>query len=167
MRNIDKFAANELGHQGVTAECLLKTVALIAELRLLTADLHLFKLGQIAQLEIENSVCLNIGKRKTRHQFSLWLVFLSDDSDNLINIEVGNQIALKDVQSLEHFLESILQASTNSLPTELHPVAQQLIERANTGTTIHANDIEVHAVRALEVGSGEQVTHHCVEINAV
>ena len=37
MRNIDKFAANELGHQGVTAERFLKTVSLIAEFRLLTA----------------------------------------------------------------------------------------------------------------------------------
>ena len=155
MRNIDKFASNQFGHQGVTAECFLEAVALIAKLRLLTADLHLLKLCQIAQLQIENSVSLNIGERKTSHELSLWLVFLSDDSDNLINIEVGNQIALKDVQSLEHFLESILQASTSSLPTELHPVAQQLIKRANTGTTIHANDIKVHTVRALQVGSGE------------
>ena len=49
VRNVDKLAANELCHEYVATQGLFQAVSLIAEIRLLTANLHLFKLSQITQ----------------------------------------------------------------------------------------------------------------------
>ena len=92
--NVDKLAANELCHECVATQGLFQAVALIAEIGLLATNLHLLKLSQITQFQIENGVCLNIRQREARHQFRLGFILLANDADNFINIEIGNQVAL-------------------------------------------------------------------------
>ena len=59
----------------------------------LLADLHLFEPAQIAQPHIEDGVGLDVGQLEGLHQHGLRLVLLADDLDDLVEIEIGDEIA--------------------------------------------------------------------------
>ena len=92
----------------VAAQRFLEGIPLLRQLILLAANLHLFQLCQIAKLEVQNRFGLNIADLEGLHEHRLGLILLADNTNHLIDIEEGDQITLKDVDSSLDTLESIL-----------------------------------------------------------
>ena len=63
----------------------------------LGADLHFLELAQVAQPHVEDGVGLHVGELEGLHQDGLRLVLGADDLDDLVEVQIGDQIAA------EHF----------------------------------------------------------------
>ena len=61
----------------------------------LGADLDFLELAQGAQSHIENRFGLIVAELEALHENGLRLVLAADDADHLIDIEIGNEIAVK------------------------------------------------------------------------
>ncbi len=85
----------------------LQPVSLFLELVLLAADLHFLEFGQISQAQIENRFGLDIAELEALHQHRLRLVFFANDRDHFVDIQVGDQQAVEDVQSIIDDLQAV------------------------------------------------------------
>ena len=63
---------------------------------MLGADLHLLQFRQRPQAEVQDSFGLHVRELELRDQLGLGLVLEADDADDLIDIEVGDQVAVED-----------------------------------------------------------------------
>src|SRR5690606_14306965 len=124
-----------------------------------------FKFRQMAQLQFENRFGLNIGERKTLHQFLLRLLLVTNDRDDFIDIEEGNQITVEDVQPRENFIETELQTFARSVGAELQPLGQNVLQRFDLRATVEADHVHVDAIGSFKIGGSEQMLHHIVEID--
>ena len=80
------------------AERFIQRCALFIELVLLAPDLHFLELGKIAQPEVQNGLGLHIAEFEFLHQHWLGLIFPANDRDDLVDIEVGSQQAIENMQ---------------------------------------------------------------------
>ena len=79
------------------AQQLLDRLLLGAQRLVLLADLHFLEPAQIAQPHVEDGVGLHVGELERLHQHRLRLVLVADDLDDLVEVEIGDEIAA------EHF----------------------------------------------------------------
>ena len=77
------------------------------------------------------------------------------------------EVAVEDVDARVDVIVAMLQPPAHRLDAELQPLAQQVLERVKPRPAVEADHVHVHAVRALQIGRGEEVRHHLVEIDAV
>ena len=92
---------------------------LLGELLLLVADLHLFELGEMAQLGLEDRFGLDLGELEALHEHGLGLVLAADDADHLVEIQIRRQQAIEDVQPLVDLVEAELQPARDGGGAEL------------------------------------------------
>ncbi|CSC35142.1 Uncharacterised protein [Vibrio cholerae] len=52
---------------------------------------------------------MNIGQIKACHQHRFRIVFVTDDLNHFIKVEISDQQTLQNVQTSQHFIEAILQ----------------------------------------------------------
>src|SRR5690606_32219717 len=103
-----------------------EVLSLFLKLILLGANLHFLKLGQMTQTQLKDGFGLTIRQAKGSHQGALGLILLADDAYDLINVEVSNQQACKDMQPVHHLAQAMLQTPTHRGTTEIKPFAQHL-----------------------------------------
>src|SRR5262249_58995901 len=75
------------------ADELLERLALGAQLFVLPLDLDFLELAQVAQPHVEDGVGLHVGELEGLHQDGLGLILVADDLDDLVEVEVGDEIA--------------------------------------------------------------------------
>ncbi len=78
----------------------IELVAFRLQLLLLLADLHLFELGEVAQLGLEDELGLLLRQLEALHEDGLGLVLATDDADHLIEVQINRDQAFEDVQAL-------------------------------------------------------------------
>ena len=149
------------------AQDLLEPVALVGELLLLAADLHFLELGQVAQPQVEDRLGLDVGEPELLHQDGLRLVLLADDADDLVDIEVGNQQAIEDVQPLVDAFQPEAEPPLDRVDAERQPVLQQAAQVPDGGTAVGTDDVQVHPKRLLEVRGGKQMAHQRIDVHPV
>ncbi len=71
------------------------------------------------------------------------------------------------MQTIHHLLEPVFEPAGDGTGAELQPLGQQGAQVLDLRTAVEADDIEVDAVAALQVGGGEQVQHQRLHIDAV
>ena len=138
-----------------------------AELLLLLADLHLLEAREVPQLGLEDRLGLLVGQLEALDEHGLRLVLGAHDADHLVEVQIGDQQAVEDVQPRAHLLEPVLQAPRHSRLAEIQPLEQQLLQAHDARTAVEGDDVEIHAVVALEVGGGEQVRHQLHDVDPV
>ena len=74
--------------------CSLVSVGVLAP------DLHLLELAQGAQPHVEDRLGLHVGELEALHQDGLRLVLVADDADHLVEVEIGDQVAVEHLQPL-------------------------------------------------------------------
>ena len=89
------------------AERLLQRLALLAQAVLLTLDFHLFQFGEIAQAQIQDGLSLNVGELETLHQDGLRLVLFTDNRDDFIDVQIGSEQAVENMQSIADDLQAM------------------------------------------------------------
>ncbi len=162
-----QFLAQQVLHAARRTQRLLQVIALFGKLVLLAANFHFFQFRQVAQLQFQNRFSLNIADTKTRHQHRLGLVLFTNDGNDFINIEKGDQQAIEDMQSLEHFIQTEFQTAPGGLGPKLQPLIENAIQTFYLRATINADHIQVNPVAALQIGGRKQVVHQRLGINAI
>ena len=71
------------------------------------------------------------------------------------------------MQSFQHLVEAVLQAATHRLETKHEPLSQDAAQVLDLRATVQADHVEIDAVAAFEIGGGEQVQHHALDIDPV
>ncbi len=74
---------------------------------MLGANLHFLKLAQGAQAHIEDRIGLHLGEVEGLHQLGLWLILKTDDADDFIEIEIGDQIAIEHFEAMLDLSQAI------------------------------------------------------------
>ena len=97
------------------AQQLLDRFLLRAQLFVLLADFHLFQPAQVAQPHVEDGVGLHIGKLEGLHQHRLRLVLAADDLDDLVEVEIGDQIAAEHLEPMLDLAEPVTRAAQQHL----------------------------------------------------
>ena len=152
---------------GGTTQGFLQLIALQCQLILLTADVHFLQLGQVAQLQFQDGFGLHISNPKTLHQGRLGLVLRANNMDHFIDVKESSQVALEDMQPPEHALQPVFQAPAHRVGTKLQPLFENAVQSLDPGATINANHVQVDPVAALQVGCGEQMAHHTLEVHPI
>ena len=106
------------------AEQRLELLALVAQLLVLLADLHLLELAQIAQPHVEDGVGLHVGELEGLHQDGLRLVLVADDLDDLVEVEIGDQIAAEHFEPMLDLRQAVVRAPQQHLAPVGEPFAQ-------------------------------------------
>ncbi len=160
-----QLGADQFAQHRFAAEHRPQLVALGGELCLLAPDLHLFELGEVAQLGLEDGIRLDLAQRETLHQHRLRLILTTDDADHLVEVEEGREQAVEDVQPTLDLVEPPLEAAPYRGDAELQPLREDVAQPHDPRPTIKADHIEVDAVVTLEIGGGEQVRHQLLDID--
>ena len=121
----NQFLFDQGFHACFGAEDAFQTGAFICEQVLFVADFHLFQLCQVTQLQIQNGLCLGPGQTESLHQDRLGFVFVANDIDDLINIQVSDQQAFEDVHPVNDLVQAVLQATGNRIHAENQPLFEQ------------------------------------------
>ena len=145
----------------------LEFFALLGELLLLVADLHLLELGEMAQLGFENRLGLDLGELEALHEHGLGLVLAADDADHFIEIQIRGQQAIEDVQTLVDLVEAELQAARHGGGAERQPLVEQVAQAHHLGLALERDHVDVHAIVALEIRGREQVRHELRDVGAL
>ncbi len=162
-----QFVADQLLQLGLAVEDAEDLLALLGQLVLLAADLHLFQAGQLLQLGFQDVVSLVFGQAEARDQRCLRFVLGTDDVDHLVQVEEGHQQAFQQVQAALDLLQAVLQAAGDGGAAERQPFAEQHLQVLYLRTAVQPDHVEVDAVAALHVRGGEQVAHQLVGVDAV
>ena len=64
---------------------------------------------------------LCVAELKSLHQSRLWVFLFSDDLDDDINIEICDQQAIKDMESLYDPLQTVSESTLDRIQAELKP----------------------------------------------
>ena len=121
----------------------------------------------MAQFKVENSVSLHRCEAEPLHHDRFRLILVSNNRNHLINIEVGDNQTIKNMQAINHLLQTMLKATANDLCTPSEPLSQYLTQVFHLRTTINTDHIEVNAVAALKISGGKQVRHQLLNIDTV
>ncbi len=91
----------------------LEIAPLLAELVVLGLDLDLFEPRQGLQAQVEDGLGLHVGELEAGDQLGLRLVLEADDADDLVEVEVGDQVA---VEHLEAVLDLLAGGTASAAP---------------------------------------------------
>ena len=121
----------------------------------------------MAQFQLKDGFSLGFRNTKPRHQLWLRFIFMTNNFDYFVNIEERHQQAFKNVQALEHFFQTIIQAAAHGIAAERQPFGEDLQQVFHRRTTIKTDHIQVDAVTFFQIGGGKQVVHHLLHIHAI
>ncbi|MNB94408.1 hypothetical protein D3C75_415590 [compost metagenome] len=161
---LDQLGAHQFFQLGFAAQQGLQLGLFLEQLILLGTQLHLFQSRQLTQTGVEDVVGLNLAQGEAFDQFGPWLFLGTDDVDHFIQVEVGNQQTVQQVQATLDLVEAELQATTHGLHPELQPLDQQRPQVFQLRLAVQADDVDVDPVARLQLGAGEQVLHQRIVV---
>ncbi len=164
---VAQLLLDQVGKLGLAAEQLLQALALGLELVLLAADLHLLELGEVAQAQFEDRLGLAVREPEGLDQRGLGLVLLADDADHLVDVEVGGEQPLEDMQAVLDLAQTVLETPAHRGTTEAQPLAEQVGQRHHPRAAVQADHVHVDADVLLEVGGSEEMRHQRLDIDPV
>ncbi len=162
-----QLVAHLAAQAGVGAENLRQRIPLLDQIGLLGADLHLFELGEVPQLQLQDGLGLGIAQVEALHELRLGPLLGADDADHLVDVEVGDQIAVENVEPRQNLVIAELEAPPHGFDAELEPIAEQLPQGELPRPAVEADHGQVHPVGAFEVRGGEEMGHQALDIHAV
>ena len=128
----------------------LEQVPFAGELVLLAADFHFLELGEVSQSQIQDCLSLQIAKFESFHEDRFRLVLFTDNRDDLVDVEVGNQQAVQDMQTVIDDLQPMTETILDRLFSEFQPLGKQLDEVEHPRFSVEADDIHIDARGSLQ-----------------
>ena len=158
---------HQLVQLGLRTQPLFELLALLGELVLLAADLHLLQLHQVTQLEFEDRLGLHVGDAEALHQHRLGLVVAADDGDDFVDVQERHQQAFEHMQAVADLLQPVFQTASHGGHAVLEPFDQNLAQSPHARAPVQTDHVQVHAIAAFQVGGGKQVRHQLIQIDPV
>ena len=128
--------AIRLPAQLLILEQRLHFLALLRKRFVFAADLDLFQPAQRTKPHIEDRIGLHIGQREALHQARLRFVFLADDPDHLVEVEIDREIALQHLQPSLDGGEAMTGASDQHLVAMIQPRPQNVSSCITRGVRV-------------------------------
>ena len=122
--------------------------------------------SQLCQAHIDDGLRLELIEIEAGLQIALGIgrgLTVSDDVYHLVDIVDGDDQALEDVGTLLSLAQVVLGAADGDIVTVLYEVLDALLEREQTGTTLHQRNI-VDRERTLQGGHLEQLVEQHIGI---
>ena len=138
---------------------ILELLALSPQRLVLLPDLHFLELAQIAQPHIEDGVGLHIRELEGLHQHGLGLVLVADDLDDLVEVQIGDEIAAEHFEPMLDLLEAEIRAPQQHLAAMREPLGERLGEADHPRNAPLHQDVHVERDAAFELGELEQRLH--------
>ena len=121
----------------------------------------------MTQSQIQDGIGLDLAESKPLHQLRFWLILFTNNPNHLINIEIGDQVAFKDVQTIHNLIKTMRQSTRHCEPPPVQPLTQNRTKRFHLRTAVNSDHIEVDAISFLKVRGCEQVSHHLFCIHSI
>ena len=131
---------------------LLKLFPLFGQLLAFPADLHFLKPAQAAQAHVEDCFGLTVGERELSHEDRLRLVFRTDDFDDPIQVQVGDQEAIQQLQPVIDLADPDLCLADENFDLELQPGGKRLLQAHHDRRAVLVQNVEIEGEADLEVG---------------
>ncbi len=87
--------------------------------------------------------------------------------NHFIDIQKRNQQTFQNVQTIQYFLQTVLQTFAHGFGAERQPLHQQAAQIFDLRAAIGANHVEVHTIGFFQIGGSKQMQHQLIGINAV
>ena len=78
-----------------------------------------------------------------------------------------DQAPFQQVQSCFDAFEAVFDPPSDRVVTKLEPLFEQCLETLELRPAVASDDVHVGPVRALQIGSGEQVRHQPLDVHAI
>ena len=137
----------------------LQVLALGGELLVLAPDLELLEAAQGAQAHVQDRFGLRIRESESLDHLGLGLVLLADDLDQLVEVQIGDQIAFEDFQPPLDRLQPEGRTPHQHLAAMVEKRLKGLAQVHHPRGVVLVEDVEVEREPDLEVGELEQLLH--------
>ena len=138
---------------------MLKLAPFLGELVVLAADLLLLEFGQGFEAKIEDGVGLHLGETEARHEPRLGIVLETNDADHLIDVEVGDQVAVEHLEPVLDLLEAELRAPDQHDLAMREPLLENVAQAQHTRHLARREHVHVQAEADFELSEAEQALH--------
>ena len=112
---------------------------------MLAADFDFLELAQSAQAHVEDGFGLRVGELEALHQDGLRLILPADDADDLIEIEIGDEIAAEDFEPAGDFGEAEIACAGPARPCDDRAI--RAAHRAATSPSARGLRQHIHVER--------------------
>ncbi len=119
------------------------------------AQLHFLKPAQAAQPHIQDRLSLPISQLKFSHHDRFGLILGPNDLNNPVEIEIGNNIAIKQFQPRIDLFQSMLRPADKHIYLMRQPFAKHFAKTHNLGHAIGIEHVHVQAETRLKVSQPE------------
>ena len=126
---------------------------------MLLADFHFFKAPERPQPHIQDGFRLSIVQAKAFHQPGLRFIFFPDDADHLIQIKIGDQIAIKNLKPPRNRAQPVIGAPLQHLMPMIQPGAQHFLQAHDARRAIGIQHIHVQRKARFQRRGAEQRFH--------
>ncbi len=83
----------------------------------------------MAQLRFENRFGLDIRELETLHEHRLRLIFTANNADHLIDVQIGDEVAVENFQAPGDFAQAEVCATHQHFFAVVEPFAQRIAQR--------------------------------------
>ena len=105
-------------------------------------------LRQRLQAQVEDRLGLHLGELEALDQLGLRIVLEADDADHLVEVEIGDQVAVEHLEAMLDLLQAELRAPHQHHLAVLEPLLQHVAQRQ------HARDLPARQHVHVEARSG-------------
>ena len=138
---------------------LLQPAALRLQRLVLAPDRLLFQPSQRTQAHVEDRVGLHVVDPERGHERGLGLVLLAHDSDHLVEVEVGDEVAAEHVEPVSDRRQAMGSAPQQNLAPVIEKRLEHLLQRHHAGQTRRIQHVHVEPDAGLQLGLAEQHLH--------
>ena len=137
----------------------LEVLALAAQLLVLAADLEFLEPAQGAQAHVQDRLGLQVGEPERLHHLGLGLVFLADDLDQLVEVQIGDQVAVENLEAAFDRGQPESRAADQHLAPVVEEGLQRLAQVHHARRVVLVQDVQVQREARLEIAELEQLLH--------
>ena len=101
----------------------------LVSVRMLAPDLELLELAEAAEPHVEDRLGLHVRQLEALHQDRLRLVLGPDDADHLVEVEIGDEVAVEHLEPVADLVEAELRPPQQHLAPVRQPLVEHLAER--------------------------------------
>ena len=126
---------------------------------MLALDLEFFEPAQSPQAHVEDRLGLQVGQVESLHHLGLGFVLLADELDHLVDVEIGDEIAVEDLQPLFDRGQPEGRAPHQHHLAMVEKALQRLAQIHHARRVVLVEDVQVERKADLEVGLLEELLH--------
>ena len=123
------------------------------------ADLHLLEPAEAAEAHVEDGFGLHVGEGEAGDEGGFGLVFLTDDADDLVEVEEDGEVAFEHFEAPGDGGLAVAAAADEDVLAVVEPVAEHALEAEDHGGAVGGEDVHIEGKAGFELSGAEQRFH--------